>query len=366
MISGEGKSDSLSRSKIDADGRPRLAGVQLRVGFLLMPDFTLMALTGFIEALRLAGDELDHSRNLYCSWEVMAPRPKAIRSSSGLSVLPTSGLKPPESFDYIVVIGGRLESHDRTDPSIIDYLRAAADAGIPLVGACTGSFLLARAGLMDNHRCCVHQFHLSDFQSEFPDIETEPDHLFLVDRRRITSAGGASSIDLAMHLIQRHCGRARALKVACQLVFEEARAGNHPQARTAVDWSANVRNPIIRRALLVMQQNIGTTIPIPTIASTVGVNAKQLERLFLAQLNASPIKIYRQIRLERALWLIEHSVKSMSEIAYECGFSDASHFSRTCREVFGTSPKEIRETRLNRADNPTCSITGMLPDLLPA
>lgn len=321
--------------------------VELRIGFLLLPDFTLLALTGFLEALRIAGDESDLSRNLYCQWEIMAPTGRPIRSSCGLPVLPTTTLEPPERFDYVVVVGGKLQSHPRTDSAIIHYIRAAA-ASVPLIGACTGSFMLARAGVMEGRRVCVHQFHVSQFQAEFPDIAVESDHLFTIDGPRLTCPGGASAFDLAIHLIQRHCGRERALRTVSLLLFDEVRAGNHPQGRTAKDLSAPVRDPLVRRALLIMQQNVGRPVTIDGIAKALGTNARRLTRLFDAELAMSPAQTYRQIRLERAKWLIEHSVKSMSEIAYECGFADASHFSRSYREAFGASPSDVRSESRSR------------------
>lgn len=316
--------------------------LELRVGLLLLPDFTLLALTGFLEALRIAGDDADHSRNLYCRWEIMSPNSGDLRSSCGLSVSPTSKLQPPESFDYVVVVGGLLEAHDRADPAIIEYVQLAAARGVPLVGACTGSFLLARAGLMDGHRACIHQYHLNEFQSEFPDIAVESNQLFIIDGPRITCPGGASAFDLAIQLIQRHCGRDRALKTVYMLLFDEARSSSHPQGLTMIDVSAPVRDPMVRRAVLIMQQTIGASLPIQAIADQLGTNVRRLSRAFQTHLGTSPGGTYRQIRLERALWLVEHSGRSMSEIAYECGFADASHFSRTFRSAFAVSPSDLR------------------------
>ncbi|WP_330704055.1 GlxA family transcriptional regulator [Novosphingobium resinovorum] len=340
--------------------------LELRLGFLLLPDFTLLALTGFIEALRIAGDEFDLSRNLYCRWDIMAPDSRQIRSSCGLTVLPTARLQPPENFDYIVVVGGKLQSHERTDPAITDYLRDAAGGTVPMIGACTGSFMLARTGALQGRRACVHQFHTAEFQAEFPDIMVESDRLFTIDGPRLTCPGGASAFDLAIHLIQRHCGRERALKTVSLLLFDEARASNHPQARTALDLSAPVRDPFVRRALLLMQQNLGSPVTIQSIAETLGTNMRKLTRAFHAQLDMSPAHTYRQIRLERALWLIGHTGKSMSEIAYECGFSDASHFSRMFKEVFDTSPSDVRAQLRAQATGPRAVAGSFMSELSPA
>lgn len=349
----------------ESDG-VKAPALELRVGLLLLPEFTLLALTGIIEALRIAGDDADRSRNLYCRWDIMAPGSAYLKSSCGLSVSPTSKLQPPENFDYIVVVGGRLEAHDRIDPAITEYVERAAARHVPLVGACTGSFMLARAGLMAGRRACVHQFHLAEFQAEFPDVEVESNRLFVIDGDRITCPGGASAFDLAIELIQRHCGRDRALKTAYLLLFDEIRSSNHPQSRTVIDMSAPVRDPIVRRAVLIMQQSIGVSLPIQTIADRLGTNVKRLSRAFQTHLGTSPGNTYRHIRLERALWLVENSARSMSEIAYECGFADASHFSRSFREAFGKSPRDLRSPIMRHAEAPDADVQGYIGNVLPS
>jgi transcriptional regulator GlxA family with amidase domain len=200
--------------------KPTAARPSLRVGFLLAPDFTLVALAGILDILRIAADEEDRSRQIHCSWAIMAPHSQPIRSSCGLEVLPTSKLLPATSFDYVVVVGGLLESHARVPAAIIGYLREAATRGVSLIGTCTGSFILARCGLMRGRRCCVHHHHVEQFQAEFPESEVDSASLFTVDGDRITCPGGGSAIDMALYLVERHCGRTRAMKVLCELILE--------------------------------------------------------------------------------------------------------------------------------------------------
>ena len=346
-------------------GRVEPPILKLRIGFVVLPEFTLMALSGFIEALRVSDYDTIPKNGHLCSWEVMSHSFAQVRSSSGLAIQPTSKLRDPREFDYIVVVGGLLEGHDKADPAIIDYVRQAAAHDVPLIGACTGSFLLARAGLMEGRRSCVHQFHVNDWQAEFPTLAVESDRLFVVDGPRITCPGGASAIDVAIHLIQRHCGRERALKTVGLALFDEARSSNHPQGRTALDVSAPVRDPLVRRAILIMQQNISSIVTIESIAGTLDSKVKKLSRAFRTQLSMSPAQTYRQIRLQRALWLVEHTSKSMSEIAYECGFADASHFSRMFREEFDASPNNVRIAMRAQSAAAVSPVVSFTPQLLP-
>ena len=171
-----------SRASSLVDARPtgvRTAVPNLKVGFVLVPDFTLSALALFIDALRLAGDEGDRSRQIRCTWSVMSNRSEPVRASSGLALAPTSTLLPPQSLDYIVVVGGLLHTKREVNPTVVKYLQSAADAGVTLVGVCTGSFVLARAGLMQGFRCCVSWYHVEDFANEFPDHRPVADRLFV-------------------------------------------------------------------------------------------------------------------------------------------------------------------------------------------
>jgi transcriptional regulator GlxA family with amidase domain len=184
-------------------GEPRL-----RVGVLLANQFTLTAFSAFIDTLRLAADEGDRSRQILCRWTVMSPTGRPVQSSCGVQVLPQAQLADSASFDYLVVVGGLLHQGMQIDAETEAYLRRAAAGGARLIGLCTGSFILARAGLMQGRRCCVSWYHRQDFIEEFGGLEPVSDQLFLIDGDRITCSGGAGVADLAAALVERHIGAA--------------------------------------------------------------------------------------------------------------------------------------------------------------
>ena len=165
----------------------------LRVGVVLAHHFTLSAFAVFIDHLRLAADEGDRSRPLHVQWSIMASRPESVPASCGVSLEPTSGFLPPESLDYVVVIGGILHAGPQVDEATMRYLREVGSTNVPLIGICTGSFVLCRAGLMKGRRSCVSWYHYQDFLEAFPNQEVIADRLFLADGPRITCAGGAGA-----------------------------------------------------------------------------------------------------------------------------------------------------------------------------
>jgi transcriptional regulator GlxA family with amidase domain len=345
--------ESLGRKNDQARRKP------LSVGIVLSANFTLSAFSLFVDTLRLAADESDRSRPIGCQWVVMSSRSEPIRSSSGVQVNRTSPFRDPKEFDYIVVIGGTLH-HDRPiNEEAIAYLHAAACSQVSLIGICTGSFILSRAGLMQNRRSCVSWLHYQDFCEEFPDQAVSADRLFEVDGDRITCAGGAAAADLAAWLIERHLGRSVAHKPHHVLLLDRARTTNAVQPHPPLaEATADVR---IRRALLLMEQHLADPLPISSIAEMLSLSTRQLERLFHAELASGPSIFYRMLRLRYAYWLLDNTDRSITEIALDAGFSDCAHFSRQFKAAHGFPPSNARSA--NRAAAPV--LDGMAPISIP-
>ena len=144
---------------------------QLNVGFILARRFTLCAFANFVDVLRLAADEGDRSRPILCAWRVLSPTMEPIASSCGIVVQPDERLGDPARFDYLVVVGGLVDEIENLHPETVRFLERAAAAGVPLVGVCTGTFALHRAGLMQGYRACVSWFHHEDFLERFDGLE---------------------------------------------------------------------------------------------------------------------------------------------------------------------------------------------------
>ncbi len=320
----------------------------LSVGFIPLPNFTLTPFAGFIDVLRLAGDDGDRSNPVHCRWQVIGRTRDPIRASCGVAIIPEAVFPGPEQFDYVVVCGGLLHRGPPTDPAILDYLVRAAAAKVTLIGICTGSFSLARAGLLDRKRCCVSWFHRNDLMREFPDVVPVADQLYVADGRRITCAGGAGAIDLAGWIVERHLGPARAQKALHILVVDRVRPPSSPQPLPPN--IADVGNEKVRRAILLIEQNLSEPLEVSELARRVNLSQRQLERLFQAELGLSPLVFARRLRLNHSLWLLTNTRRKVTEIAQSCGFNDASHFSRMFRSEYGCTPLEARRANAGGGD----------------
>lgn len=338
----------------DARQRP-----PLRVGIVLAEHFTLSALALFIDHLRFAVDEDDRSRPARVEWAIMSMRREPIRASSGVSLQPTSSLLSPEMLDYVVVVGGILHAGPQVDEITVRYLREVGASLTPLIGICTGSFVLCRAGLMTGRRSCVSWQHYQDFRQAFPDHEVVAGRLFLADGPRLTCAGGAGAAALATHLIERHLGRVTAYKASQVLLFDGPRQADgapHSPASQSVN-DARIGHTLAVRlggsqlplahAIQLMDANIEEPLSLEEIAQLIAVSQRHLQRLFRLNLGITPGRYYATVRLRRARELLRQTAMPVREIAVACGYRLPCHFNRAYRAHFGYPPGRERKLTVN-------------------
>jgi transcriptional regulator GlxA family with amidase domain len=308
----------------------------LKFAFVLLPHFTLTAFSAFVDALRLAGDEGDQSRPVDCHWTIMTSRSDGVVASCNARIARHGGLINPQDYDYIVVCGGLLHRGDVLGDDVRLFLHQADRAGVTLIGLCTGAFVLARAGLLNGRRCCISWFHYQQLEEEQTGVIPVADQLFVIDGNRITCAGGVASADLAAWIIVKHFGRAKAQKSLHIMSAGQARKPSDPQSHPAIGGLSG--HDRVRRATLLMEQNLASPLPIAEIAKRINISRRQLGRVFMKELNHPPQVFYRNLRLEFARQLLAHSKRSVTSVAMECGFADAAHFSRLFKKVYGHPP----------------------------
>lgn len=332
----------------DVRAKARPLRPHLRVAILPLPNFTMLALAGFIDTLRLAADEGDRSRQVHCQWSVLSENRRLVRASNGLVVHPNDGLVDCQAFDYVVVVGGTLHGSEPETDALIAYLQRASEAGVPLVGLCNGVFTLARAGLMRGRRACVSWFHHLDYAAEFPGLPLISDRMFLVDGNRITCPGGVGSVHLASWMVERHLGPGSAAKGLRIMLEETARPAEAPQPVPALRGFAQARDSRVRRSLLAIERMLDQRLSLPELCSIVGSTPRNLTRLFLSDLGMTPKAAQDAIRMERVRTLLSDTQWSVAHIAAECGFTDASHLIRRFRASEGITPARYRDGSAQR------------------
>jgi|ERR1700722_833572 len=312
----------------------------LSICFVPLSYFTLSPFALMIDALRLAADEGDGSRQIRCKWTVMASSWEPIRASCGTRVSPLEVFCDPHRFDYVAICGGLRSSASQANQSTLSFMRRAADVGVCLIGVCTGVFELARAGLMTGRRCAVSWFHHREMVTEYPGVTPMTDQLFVVDGNRITSAGGSGAGDLGAWLVRKHCGSAVAQKSLHLLQMDKGRSPDAPQPQPP-GWSYTP-NIFVRKALLLMEANLSELASVGEIAAQLKISVRHLERCFKVHIGTSPRQMLIRMRLRRARYLLGNSPRNVTAIAQEVGFSDLAHFSRSFLKEFSVRPSKAR------------------------
>lgn len=310
------------------------------IAIVPLPSFTLSSFSLFIDVLRLAADEGDRSRPIRHRWTVVAPGLEPVKASNGIECAPWETLGDPERFDYIVLCGGLLRRRHDQDDQIIAWLKRADAAGVCILGLCTGVFTLAQAGLLEGYKVCVSWYHVHEFHEEFPEAHVVATELVVVDRERVTCAGGRGAADMAAWIIERHAGAAVARKALDILLVGSPWKGDQLQPRPPV--ADGVQNETVKRAILLMEERRDRVLPIPALARAVGLARRQLERLFLRETGLSPAAFAAKMRVQYAEWLVSSTDKSLTEIALACGYADLGHFSRSYKSATGVSPSAWR------------------------
>ena len=308
-----------------------------RVGFLLIDGFALMSYAAAREPLRvanlLAGQELYRVRDV-----TLTDAPT--RASAGMIV--HSDALMGDAFDYdlvLVVAGGDPFSVaiDRLAP----WLRGLDRRGALLGGVSGGPVLLARAGLMENRRLTLHWEHERTLAETHPDLVLERS-LFVIDRDRLSCAGGTAPLDLMHALIAQQHGSLFARRVSDWLIHTEVRRSGGAQRAGAAE-RYGVSHPGLLAVVEAMEAALSRTQTLRQWARHAGVGERQLDRLFRQHLQATPLAFHRNLRLDKAAALLATTSLSVSEIALATGFSNFSHFGTTFARRFGTSPVAFRD-----------------------
>ncbi len=316
----------------------------IRVGFILSPRFTLLAFASFIDGLRHAADEADFSRQIYCQWKVIAPDLAPITASCGVEVMPQETFPALEDFDYLVVVGGLLPTCLDHPEETFDYLRRARRAHASIVGLCTGSFVLAKAGLLDGRRCAVHAAHLNQMIGLYPQVVPVTDRSYLDDNGIFTCQGGTAALDLVIALIEARCGRARAVKGLTALQLDPVQAArripHHPYGHLTASGNRKVE-----QAVEVMAKQIASPFRIAALAQQLNTSSRELNRIFWKYAGKPPSDVWRDMRLAHGHWLLVNSSRSVTQIALECGFADGPHFARWFKRTYDETPIQFRTRR---------------------
>ncbi len=240
----------------------------------------------------------------------------------------------------MLFVCGGVDVAEAYDEATLAYLRRASRAGVTLGALCTGSYVLARAGLLDGYRCAIHWENIAAVRDEFPAVDFSSE-LFVIDRDRYTASGGIAPLDLMLNLIAARRGAELAVAISEGFILERIR-GPLDQQRIPLLAQVGVGQQKIIAAASLMETHVEEPLSLAAIAARVGLSRRHLERLFKRHLDRHPARYYRELRLNRARQLLLQTNMSVMAITVGCGFQSAPHFTRCYKELFGRTPSAER------------------------
>jgi transcriptional regulator GlxA family with amidase domain len=289
-----------------------------RVAFLLVPHLHLLDLSGAAQVFSGAAD-----LGLGYELSYLAESPE-VSSAQGLVLHAATDWPALGPDDLLVVPGWRGSMFGRPDligPAALDLLREHHAGDGTVASVCAGADALGRAGLLDGRRCTTHHALQDKLARLYPRARVVRDVLYVVDGRVVTSAGIASGIDMALHLLAVRHGPAVAAQVARAMVVYARRNGDEPQSSAMLRHRGHLSDAV-HRVQDTIDNRYADRLPLSALADLAGVSERTLTRLFNTATGLTPLRYQQELRLERAEHLIGHGA-TVESAARAVGFDDA-------------------------------------------
>lgn len=315
------------------------------VDLLVLPDINLILLSAVIEPMR--GANRIAGRILY-RWRLFSPDGRPIMTTSGIPV-PVDGAFPPHEQSAPLFVLSAYYWQRHFTPQIKMHLSQSARHRPYIAGVESGTWLMAQSSLLDGHSATVHWEDHDDFAEAHPQIEVKRDR-FIIDHKRISSAGALPTLDLMLELVRRRFGYSLAFEVSRLFIYEPGGSTETPQSLTLTPS----RRPVDHRvdaAIRHMEEHIETPIRIDRIAEHIGITARHLQSLFIDEIGVKPHLHYHALRLNAARRRVIETKLSFTDVSIASGFNSVSAFSRSYRSHFGESPSETRKRLSPRSTN---------------
>jgi transcriptional regulator GlxA family with amidase domain len=317
---------------------------QRSIGFLIFPGFALLDAVGPLEVFATANHVIAQ-RSPGCRdpyrLEILAERVGVIDASCGVGLNAARSLSTGVEVDTLIVSGSPLIDNPASRP-YVDWLKRQTGGIRRVAGICTGVFLLAEAGLLDNRRAVTHWAFCEELARRYPAIRVEPDPIFLRDGRFYTTAGMTAGMDLALALVQDDLGRDVALATARLLVLFLKRPGGQSQFSAQLAAQLDGDGPIAKLQRWIFN-NLDADLSLEALAARVDMSTRSFSRNFQRETGTPPGAFVEHARLDCARRALEDGESRLETIAKNCGFASAEVLRRLFQRRLGLSPTAYRE-----------------------
>jgi transcriptional regulator GlxA family with amidase domain len=319
-----------NESVAEAGARPRVMVI------VVFDDVTMLDVAGagevFAEANRFGADY---------RLRIASVDGRDVTTSIGTRLGVTDAISSIESADTVLVAGSDNLPRRAIDPELVEAIKSVAGRTRRLASICTGSFVLAQAGLLDGRRATTHWHDVRLFARAFPDITVEPDAIFVRDGDVFTSAGVSSGIDLALALVEMDHGTELVRAVARWLVVYLKRAGGQSQFSVLVEAGPPPQSPL-RKVTDAISTDPAADHSVRTLAARARLSTRQLARLFRSELGMTPAGYVEMVRIDAARAALDAG-RTVTDTAHLAGFGSTETLRRAFVDHLGVSPKAYRD-----------------------
>jgi transcriptional regulator GlxA family with amidase domain len=311
------------------------------VVFLVFPEFQLLDAAGPLSAFEIAEDVRPGSYAL----SVVASAPGLVRSSSGAS-LHACRLPRARGVDTLVLAGGNGTGAAALCRRTRRFVLGCARHARRVTSVCSGSYVLAAAGLLDGRPATTHWSRTPDFERRFPRVRLEPDRIYTRSGKLWTSAGITAGIDLALALIEDDLGEEVARRTAQELVVYHRRPGGQSQFSALLE----LERPGGHFAALLdhVRAHLRAPLDVDSLSRHAGMSPRHFARRFREELGVTPARAVERLRTETAHAALASGAASVHDVAVSCGFGSAERMRRSFLRVYGTPPSAVRRTNATR------------------
>jgi transcriptional regulator GlxA family with amidase domain len=273
--------------------------------------------------------------------EVISPVP-TVRSWPGLCIKAERSYRDIRGpIDTLIVTGTDTAAEAFEDRALVAWLTRVAPRTRRLVGMCTGTFLLAAAGLLDGRRATSHWLFCDELERLFPRVRVERDPIYVRDGAIYTGVGASAGLDLALALVEADVGRRIALAVAKREVFFLKRPGGQAQFSVQLSTQMAEREPL-RDLQTWIADHPDADLSVEALARRAAMSPRNFCRVFVREVGMTPGRFVERARLEAARRLLEDSARSIPAVAAACGFGSPETLRLAFRRALGVSPKTYR------------------------
>ncbi len=316
-----------------------------RIGFLIFPEVEIVDLCGPIDVflyadrwIQITGKAAEPGYEVIVIAETLGP----VKTSGGLQIIATHGFDDVVGgLDTLVVPGSPWIEAACAETKLIAWLKAVAPHVRRLVSVCTGAFLLATAGLLENRRVTTHWMYCDRLATTYPTLRIDRDRIFVRDGHVYTSGGITAGIDLALALVEEDLGRDAPRFVAGLMVVFLRRPGGQNQFSVYLQTEAAGRTDL-RELQAWILANPGENLDVESLAGRLAMSPRNFARLFRAETGTTPAKFVENARVEAARCKLEQTDLLLEAIAEATGFGSAERMQRSFQRLLNVNPQEYR------------------------